>query len=156
DGASGPCRPSARRLDACPRRPLTLPRGQSKAPWAGPFLPRWSPNCGNARRPMDKRTAILFAALAVAFVVVAVVQRPEEPGGTGASVPAEAARDAGPSDAGASARADAGDAGEQAAPAPSGEEGPAGETSFPTTDAGATLLNGTVPPGLAADAPKSV
>ena len=53
----------------------------------------------------------------------------------------------------ASARSDAGDAGEPAAPTP-GEEA-SGDSPF-ASDAGATLLNGTAPPALGADAPKSV
>lgn len=109
---------------------------------------------------MDKRTAILFAALAVAFIAVVVTQRPEKAGAPSPSTSAEVSADAGPADAGAtSARADAGAAadGGEAAPSPGGEEpGPGGELGFPTSDAGTTLLSGAQAPALAGDAPKSV
>jgi hypothetical protein len=98
---------------------------------------------------MPKWLAFLFAAVAIATIGVIVGQRPEKPGPTPASAPTS---DAGIVDAGSS-KADAGDAGEAPPPSGSNEE-PLGEA--PTTDAGATLLNGSTPPALAADAPKSV
>jgi hypothetical protein len=101
---------------------------------------------------MQKWTAFLFAALAVAAVAVIVGERPRkgEPAPTSTAV-ADVADAGAPVDAGK--LVDAGDAGE---PGPS-EEGPgAPEALLGTNDAGATLLNGSAPPALAGDVPKSV
>jgi hypothetical protein len=99
---------------------------------------------------MPKWFALAFAALVIAAMGVIVGQRAER-GGTATATAHDAGTDA--ADAGsAAAHADAGDAGE--APPGSGDE-PAGESSS-ASDAGATLLDGAAPPGLAADAPKSV
>jgi hypothetical protein len=97
---------------------------------------------------MPKSLAILFAALAIAAVGFIVGLRPDpnagSTGSTGALV------DAGVADAGrATPGVDAGDAGD-----PSGSDEPGPDVNG--TDAGATLLNGSAAPGLAADAPKSV
>jgi hypothetical protein len=113
---------------------------------------------------MDKWTATLFALLAAVFVGVVIVERPQK--GADALTAAAASADAGPApgpDAGLPADAgsphDGGEAdgGEAALPspaAPPGEEGSGDPSS--TTDAGATLLSGSMPPPLAGDAPKSV
>jgi len=96
---------------------------------------------------MDKRTAVVFALLAVTAVAVIVSERPGK--GPAPVASAEAARDAGP-DAAAGARQDGG-----AAAGP--EEAPAqGDPSLANPDAGGTLLDGAAPPALAGTAPKSV
>jgi hypothetical protein len=99
---------------------------------------------------MDKRTAVVFALLAVTAVAVIVHGRPDKGGAPAAT--AEVARDAGP-DAAATARQDGADGGAAAVP----EEGPGqSEASLGNPDAGATLLDGAAPPALAGGAPKSV
>jgi parvulin-like peptidyl-prolyl isomerase len=99
---------------------------------------------------MDKRTAVVFAMLAVTAVAVIVGGRPGKGPAPAATASAEA-RDAGP-EAGAAARLDGGDGGEA-----NPEEGPAqGEPALVTTDAGATLLDGAPAPALPGTAPKSV
>jgi hypothetical protein len=96
---------------------------------------------------MPKWLAFLFAAVALTALGVIIGQRPEK----GGPAPSVVVQDAGVNDA--SARADGGDAGEQAAPT-SGDD-PAADPAL-GSDAGATLLNGAAPPALAGDAPKSV
>jgi hypothetical protein len=96
---------------------------------------------------MPKSLAFLFAALAIAAVGVIVGQRPPR----GGASPNVAAQDAGPTDAGA--HTDGGDAGESPGPSGGGDEPANAELG---SDAGATLLNGSAPPALAADAPKTV
>src|SRR5262245_23755102 len=105
------------------------------------------------RRPMQKWSALVFAAVTAAFVAVVFLGRaPKGKPAPAPSTSASAVVDAGVADASTGPR----DAG--AEPAPTGtEENPGGqENPFPTTDAGATLIDGTVPPGLGADSPKSV
>lgn len=102
---------------------------------------------------MQKWTAFLFAALAMAAVAVIVGERPEKGGASGAPT-----ADAGaPAPTGGSP-ADAGhpDAAEPTSPASPEEALPLPESPFGGSDAGVTLLNGTLPPTLAGDAPKSV
>ncbi len=108
---------------------------------------------------MEKGLAIGFVLLTAGAIAGVIVTRPgpRTPG----NATSAASASAGPHDAGpdASPAQDAstgpialGDAGE---PTPTDDlAGP--EVAFGTSDAGATLLNGTAPPGLAADAPKSV
>src|SRR5262245_59970079 len=99
---------------------------------------------------MDKRTAVVFAVLAVTAVAVIVSGRPGK--GNAPAATAEAARDARP-DAAVAARHDGGDGGESVGP----EAGPAqSEASLANPDAGATLLDGAAPPARAGGAPKSV
>jgi len=102
---------------------------------------------------MQKWMAIGFAALTAIFVAAPFVARNSGPP-AGAHRAADAGADASRA---TSAAADAGEspdaeAADEPPPAPS-SEAPAPAA---TTDAGATLLTGEVPPGLAADAPKSV
>lgn len=98
----------------------------------------------------------MFAALTAGFIAILLVERGGG-GGPGAASAADAGADAS-RDAAHDATADA-DAGEPAdaeapeepAAAPNGEPVLTG-----TPDAGRTLLTGEVPPGLAAEAPRSV
>jgi hypothetical protein len=116
---------------------------------------------------MQKWTAFLFAALAVAAVAVIIGERPER-GGSGV-LTADGGADASVSTPSTGALADAGhlgqvdaghvDSGEPGEPGstPSPEEGLAlPESPFGGSDAGVTLLNGAVPPALGGDTPKSV
>jgi hypothetical protein len=119
---------------------------------------------------MQKWTAFLFAALAVAAVAVIIGERPER-GGSGVPT-ADGGADASVSMPSTGALADAGHLGQvdarhvdSGAPGelgepgstPSPEEGlPLPESPFGGSDAGVTLLNGAVPPALQGDAPKSV
>jgi hypothetical protein len=114
---------------------------------------------------MQKWTAFLFAALAMAAVAVILGERPERAGASGARM-ADAGADAGASvpSAGPSSEAGHPDAGRPSSGDP-GEPGSTGspeeslplpESPFSGSDAGVTLLNGTLPPPLAGDAPKSV
>lgn len=98
------------------------------------------------RRSMQKWTALSFAALLLAFVAGVLVPRPGQP-----PAPPAPLRDAG-ADALEAAPADASE------PAPTQPEGDASvpESVSSTTDAGGTLLNGSAPPALPPDAPKSV
>jgi PPIC-type PPIASE domain len=101
---------------------------------------------------MQKWTAFLFAALAVAAVAVIVGERPGKGGPAPASTSVAEAKDAGaPADGGK--LADAGDAGE---PGPPEDGSGTPESLFGSNDAGTTLLNGSAPPALAGDVPKSV
>jgi hypothetical protein len=111
-------------------------------------------------RPMQRWTAFLFATLTVSFLAAAVLLK----GGpkTTAAVPADAGSDAAldASKDGATELADAGaaepsDAGEPVDD-PGAGIGPGGEPLVPTSDAGATLISGELPPPLPAEAPKSV
>jgi hypothetical protein len=100
---------------------------------------------------MEKWTAVVFAGLAVTAVAVIVSGRPTKGTAPAATASTDAARDAGPAP-GDAARRDAGEGGD-AGP----DEGQAqGEPLAMGSDAGATLLNGSLPPALAASAPKSV
>ena len=132
---------------------------------------------------MQKWTAFVFAALAVAAVAVIVTQRPDKGGGAPTVIaemapdarhdggyPQTPGRDGGPQtpgslaslglklDAGAlSQGVERGDGGDLAANP--GENGAGPDSPFGAmggSDAGATLLNGAAPPSLAGDAPKSV
>jgi hypothetical protein len=107
---------------------------------------------------MQKWSAIVFAAVVAAFVVGVIVGRVPKGGYAPAPTSTAAPADAGAADAAASASARPTDAGApEPAPTATGEEPPPGmEPQFPTTDAGATLIDGTAPPGLAGDAPKAV
>jgi hypothetical protein len=101
---------------------------------------------------MPKWFAFAFAALAIAAMGIIVGQRPDRAGSPARPMVGDAGLDAA-TDAADAGHADAGDAGE---PPPSGTgEETAGEPSG-GTDAGATLLDGAAPPGLAEGAPKSV
>jgi hypothetical protein len=103
---------------------------------------------------MEKGLALGFALLTAGAVAGVIVTRPG-PRAPAPAASASAVHDAGP-DAAADAAAPAGpaDAGE---PAPSGTDDPGSpDLTLGTSDAGATLLNGTAPPSLAGDAPKSV
>ncbi|MEO7327004.1 MAG: peptidylprolyl isomerase [Minicystis sp.] len=107
---------------------------------------------------MQRWTAFLFATLTASFLAAVVIV-----GRGPKAVPVAA----GAADAGADAARDASkdgaevsDGGEPADAEPGDDPplavGPGGEPLPPTTDAGATLISGEAPPGLAADAPKSV
>jgi PPIC-type PPIASE domain len=107
---------------------------------------------------MEKGFALGFALLTAGAVAGVILTRPGPPHAPApaASASAMRERDGGPDASAASAPADAGptDAGE---PAPSGTDDPGSpDLAFGASDAGATLLNGTAPPSLAGDAPKSV
>jgi hypothetical protein len=104
---------------------------------------------------MQRWTAVVFALLMAGFVALAFTERGggARPGGAAATdAGADAAHDAAPA---VTAAADAGE--------PTDAEAP-DELSTATgdplllarSDAGGTLLSGEAPPGLAADAPKSV
>jgi hypothetical protein len=104
---------------------------------------------------MEKGLAIGFVLLTAGAVAGVIVTRP------GPHAPAPAASASAPHDAGPDGSADA--APHDAGPADAGEAAPAGtdEPGSPdlvlgASDAGATLLNGSAPPSLAGDAPKSV
>jgi len=108
---------------------------------------------------MQKWSAIVFAAVVAAFAVGVVVGH--APKGSPAPAPTTSAvpADAGPAaDAAApSARPTDAGAAEPSSTAGADEPPPAGtDPAFPATDAGATLIDGTAAPTLAADAPKSV
>lgn len=99
---------------------------------------------------------MVFALVAISACALIVSERPKKGGAVptaSASASASGARDAGPPDA-AAGPADAGAADSDGGAANPGDD-PLGEP-YATSDAGATLLNGSAPPGLAADAPKSV
>ena len=109
---------------------------------------------------MQKWTAFMFAVVAIAAVAVMLDQRPgrhrAHPAAS-TSASAQAPQDAGPpSDAGptdAGARPDGGE------PANAGTDEPPSPIESPFgmgSAAGATLLDGTTPPALPADAPKVV
>jgi hypothetical protein len=111
---------------------------------------------------MQKWTAFLFAALAAVAVAVIIGERPEKGDaataavGADAGVPAPSAgllADAGHLDAGHSLSGEPGESGSTGLPE---ESLPPPESPFGGSDAGVTLLNGTLPPALAGDAPKSV
>ncbi len=113
---------------------------------------------------MQKWTAVVFALLAVAAVAVIVGERSApsvaahtstvsaDAGPLADAGPPPAPQDAGKPDA--AAHADGG----ESAPAASGDEqvDPLGVFGYGASDAGTTLPDGTVPPALAATAPKSV
>ncbi|MFT3766386.1 MAG: peptidylprolyl isomerase [Minicystis sp.] len=107
---------------------------------------------------MQKWSALVFAAVTAAFVAVVLVGR--TPKGGPAPAPTATSSAAAPQDAGApDAAARPADAGPSGEPAPTGtgdETAAPPDGQFPTTDAGATLIDGTAPPGLAGDAPKTV
>jgi hypothetical protein len=99
---------------------------------------------------MQKWTALFFATVVAVFVAATIASRV----GTRAPAPtaiAEAARDAG-ADAADAGPGDAGEVDGGSTDEPSSPDAPTAATS----DAGAMLLNGTMAPPLAADAPKSV
>ena len=107
---------------------------------------------------MGKWTAFVFAAFAalpVGAIVVMLTLRPEK---AGESPTATASADAGAgrpsSDAGGAVAAS--DAGEPPTPPAEDGTGTLPDSPFTGSDAGATLINGTAPPALAGDAPKSV
>jgi hypothetical protein len=109
---------------------------------------------------MQKWSALVFAAVTAAFVAVVILGRPSKDGPPGeAPTPTTSAsatpRDAGAADAAAAPSAPR-DAGAEPAANPTEEPGAPGDPAFPTTDAGATLIDGTAPPGLAGEAPKSL
>jgi hypothetical protein len=109
---------------------------------------------------MQKWSALVFGAVVAAFVALVFVARPPKAGPAPAPTASASA-----STTGASAPRDAG-APDAAAPADAGEPTPAPTTDDngavldqplqPTTDAGATLIDGSPAPGLAGDAPKTV
>ncbi|APR83367.1 Hypothetical protein A7982_08716 [Minicystis rosea] len=102
---------------------------------------------------MQKWSALVFAAVTAAFVAVVFLGRaPKEKPAPAppASASAVAVVDAGVADASAGPR----DAGPE--PAPSEENPGQQDNPFPTSDAGVTLIDGTLAPAVAADAPKSV
>jgi hypothetical protein len=103
---------------------------------------------------MPKWFAFAFAALAIAAMGIIVGQRPDR-GSPASSVARDAGLDA-TADAADAGHADAGNAGDGGEPQPSGGGDEPGSESSGGSDAGATLLDGSAPPGLAADAPKSV
>jgi hypothetical protein len=98
---------------------------------------------------MQKWTALLFAALVAVFVAATIASRM----GTHATATATTAeaRDAG-ADAADAAPGDAGEGEGGSTDEPTSPDGPTAAAS----DAGAMLLNGTLAPPLAADAPKAV
>lgn len=99
---------------------------------------------------MQKWSAIAFAAVVAAFVAAVFLARP--PKDAPKPAPAASASAAQITDAGAPDAARSGDAGE---PAPTGP-GDEPDGLMPTSDAGATLIDGSRAPGLANDAPKAV
>ena len=113
---------------------------------------------------MQKSLAVLFAVVTVAFVAALFVWRPSKPGAATPSAildggAVDAAADAATiSDAGAAGSPGTSADGGEAAPVAAGDDNGAGspDAPFPTSDAGVTLLNGSVAPPLAGDAPKSV
>lgn len=105
---------------------------------------------------MQRWTAFLYAALMVGFLAAVVFARDDghKKGASTLAADAGAGLDAA-QDAAALVMADGGETGD--AEAPEDPTGASGEPSLSgTSDAGATLLSGEVPPALPAEAPKSV
>ena len=98
---------------------------------------------------MQKWSALVFAVVVAAFVVLVVVERPKK-GGAAPAPTTSATAAAGAADA-AAPPADAGAVADAAT-----ADDDAGSPDALGNDAGATLIDGTAPPGLATDAPKSV
>lgn len=107
---------------------------------------------------MQKWSAVLFAVVTLALVASVFLPRQQQGGhtpATSASTSASAAASAAPpGDAGAPDAARPADAGADPSAAPPGDDNP--DAPQPTNDAGATLIDGSMAPGLAGDAPRSV
>src|SRR4051794_2878423 len=95
---------------------------------------------------MQKYTALVFGLIVVGVVALIVSERPHRGGATTTEV----------RDAGAGADAGVPGAGGPLADAGGSEDSTASPESPFATDAGTTLINGSAPPPLPADAPKSV
>jgi hypothetical protein len=106
---------------------------------------------------MQRWTALAFALLLIAFAAGVVLSRGERNPVAPAEGSAESpAKDAGGYDATTPTEGGVGDGGETANAGTRDEGMGAADSLAGTTDAGGTLLNGSAPPALAADVPKSV